>query len=342
MGIASLVPSVHEGETIPDGRRGRDLPLVFRRAGELYWAGSDHLGGTIRVMDSSFAAVDGMRYEPYGEDRDSGDSLNTDRKFTGQTEDQSIGLYWYQSRAYDPEIGRFCSPDVVVPAPANPQSLNRYSYVYNNPLKYVDKTGNVPTAPPGGPWIAMDLYIRAPEVEVPPFRPVLGDDRGPDYGTDPSQSRLSVFVPIDGDTALTMESPSTYIDEDGSTTTYPPSESNRVRVFRGNDGVIKVIYDVTISGDLEGKAARLNGEITFTPDEDGTYSASGMRDGFPSIEAYHVDVQGKATQILNRPSRRDNHRDLFAIEPSDRLGFFSWLHGWLTGDFSLPRIDEFP
>ena len=110
----------------------------------LHWAGADHLGGTIRVMDSSFAAVDGMRYEPYGEDRDSGDSLNTDRKFTGQTEDQSIGLYWYASRAYDPETGRFCTPDPIAPTPGNPQALNRYSYVYNNPLKYVDPSGHSP------------------------------------------------------------------------------------------------------------------------------------------------------------------------------------------------------
>ena len=32
-----------------------------------------------------------MRYKPYGEDRDSGSSLNTDRKFTGQTEDETAG-----------------------------------------------------------------------------------------------------------------------------------------------------------------------------------------------------------------------------------------------------------
>ncbi len=116
--------------------------IAFRRGGTLHWVGSDHLGGTIRVMDSSFAAVDGMRYEPYGEDRDSGDSLNTDRKFTGQTEDEAVGLYWYASRAYDPDTGRFCAPDPIVPAPGNPQSLNRYSYVYNNPLKYVDPSGH--------------------------------------------------------------------------------------------------------------------------------------------------------------------------------------------------------
>ena len=119
-------------------------PLAFRRGGTLHWVGSDHLGGTVRVLDSSFTALDGMRYKPYGEDRDTGSSLNTDRKFTGQTEDEAAGLYWYASRAYDPAIGRFVSPDSIVPAPGNPQSLNRYSYVYNNPLGNVDPSGHGP------------------------------------------------------------------------------------------------------------------------------------------------------------------------------------------------------
>ncbi len=119
-------------------------PVAFRRGGTLHWVGSDHLGGTIRVLDGSFTALDGMRYKPYGEDRDTGSSLNTDRKFTGQTEDEAAGLYWYASRAYDPAIGRFVSPDPIVPAPGNPQSLNRYSYVYNNPLKFVDPSGYAP------------------------------------------------------------------------------------------------------------------------------------------------------------------------------------------------------
>ena len=57
----------------------------------LHWVGADHLGGTIRVLNGSFAALDGTRYKPYGEDRDAGSSLNTDRKFTGQTEDEAAG-----------------------------------------------------------------------------------------------------------------------------------------------------------------------------------------------------------------------------------------------------------
>jgi hypothetical protein len=50
-------------------------------------------------------------------------------------------LYNYDARLYDPVIGRFISPDSIVPAPFNPQSLNRYSYVLNNPLMYTDPSG---------------------------------------------------------------------------------------------------------------------------------------------------------------------------------------------------------
>jgi RHS repeat-associated protein len=67
--------------------------------------------------------------------------MPTDKKFTGQRLD-STGLYYYNARYYDPVIGRFISPDTIVPNPANPQSLNRYSYCLNNPLRYSDPTGH--------------------------------------------------------------------------------------------------------------------------------------------------------------------------------------------------------
>ena len=52
-----------------------------------------------------------------------------------------MGLYFYNARYYDPTIGRFISADTLIQAPFDPQSLNRYSYVRNNPLRYVDPTG---------------------------------------------------------------------------------------------------------------------------------------------------------------------------------------------------------
>ena len=51
----------------------------------------------------------------------------TDIKFTGQRLDDT-GLYYYNARYYDANIGRFISADTIIPNPANPQSFNRYSY----------------------------------------------------------------------------------------------------------------------------------------------------------------------------------------------------------------------
>ena len=39
-------------------------------------------------------------------------------------------------------LNRWIQPDTIVPDPANPQSLNRYSYVNNNPVKYTDPSGH--------------------------------------------------------------------------------------------------------------------------------------------------------------------------------------------------------
>lgn len=51
-------------------------------------------------------------------------------------------MYYYGARYYDASIGRFISPDTLVQDYTNPQTLNRYSYCLNNPLRYVDPTGH--------------------------------------------------------------------------------------------------------------------------------------------------------------------------------------------------------
>ncbi|HJS17964.1 MAG TPA: RHS repeat-associated core domain-containing protein, partial [Anaerolineales bacterium] len=49
-----------------------------------------------------------------------------------------------QSSGWDsPSINHFLSADTIVPGYANPQNLNRYSYVRNNPLKYTDPSGHM-------------------------------------------------------------------------------------------------------------------------------------------------------------------------------------------------------
>lgn len=86
-----------------------------------------------------------QRYLPFGEARtDVGTTITeTDRTFTGQRDYTYIKLIDYGSRWYSPRLGRFTQPDSIVPDPGNPQSWNRFSYTYNNPINYIDPTGHV-------------------------------------------------------------------------------------------------------------------------------------------------------------------------------------------------------
>ncbi|HEX4030046.1 MAG TPA: RHS repeat-associated core domain-containing protein [Terracidiphilus sp.] len=65
-------------------------------------------------------------------------------RYTGKERDSESGLDYFGARYYGSSMGRFMSPDpsgLVFASFANPQSLNLYSYVQNNPLSNIDPTG---------------------------------------------------------------------------------------------------------------------------------------------------------------------------------------------------------
>ncbi len=102
---------------------------------------SDHLGSSTIITESSGGVVESTEYNPFGTTRTHSGATLTNYKYTDQELDPETGLYNYGARYYDPMIGRFISPDPIVQAPFNPQSLNRYSYCINSPLIYVDPSG---------------------------------------------------------------------------------------------------------------------------------------------------------------------------------------------------------
>ncbi|MDA1095922.1 MAG: hypothetical protein O3B84_01510 [Chloroflexi bacterium] len=99
--------------------------LVAVRIGTvLEYVHSDHLGSYSVTTDSTGAAPARVAYLPYGADRSTSGVLPTERCYTGQRLDTPIDLYFYNARHYDAGLGRFISPDTIVPGAGNPQAWN--------------------------------------------------------------------------------------------------------------------------------------------------------------------------------------------------------------------------
>jgi RHS repeat-associated protein len=117
--------------------------IAIKKGAVLSYVMQDHLGSTSVTADSSGDSTSVIRYFPYGSTIFNTGTLPTDKKFTGQRLD-ATGLYYYGARYYDPQIGRFISPDMLIPNAADPQFLNKYSYCLNNPLSDNDPSGHFP------------------------------------------------------------------------------------------------------------------------------------------------------------------------------------------------------
>ena len=111
---------------------------------------SDHLGSTSVVADATGTTIeDESDYYPFGGERPitTGDPNNY--KFTGKERDSESSLDMFGARYYANTMGRFMTPDwadkpIDVPYAdfGNPQSLNLYSYVKNNPTTTRDPDGH--------------------------------------------------------------------------------------------------------------------------------------------------------------------------------------------------------
>jgi RHS repeat-associated protein len=112
----------------------------------------DHLGSVVAITSESGAIVEQLAYDAWGKRRPASTwqtptpgafvaAVTLSRGFTMHEHLDQVGLIHMGGRVYDPEIGRFLSPDPFVQFPASTQSFNRYAYVSNNPLSFTDPSG---------------------------------------------------------------------------------------------------------------------------------------------------------------------------------------------------------
>ncbi|MCZ7665896.1 MAG: RHS repeat-associated core domain-containing protein [Chloroflexi bacterium] len=103
---------------------------------------TDHLGSTSATLWANGSLRSRLRYDPWGKERYTLSVTPSGYRYTSQRWDSGLGLYDYNARYYDPALGKFISADTLVPQPTSPQSFNRFAYVRNNPLGFIDPTGH--------------------------------------------------------------------------------------------------------------------------------------------------------------------------------------------------------
>ncbi|MDO9103680.1 MAG: toxin TcdB middle/N-terminal domain-containing protein [Methylovulum sp.] len=152
--------------------------LVARVLGEsggsrTYFYLPDHLGNASVVTDALGNTVEESVFYPYGKNRVRNGTFKSEYRFTGQEFDKETGLYYFESRYYDPVKGRFISVDPLslekdgklfangygTGAPAGLTGrMESYAYVANNPANHTDSSGLIIDTVADIGFVSYDLY----------------------------------------------------------------------------------------------------------------------------------------------------------------------------------------
>jgi len=117
---------------------GIDDKLSLKSGGLSKYFLQDHLGSTVALTNSSGVATEQTAYDSFGNQIT---NLSTRYQYTGREYDSFSGFNYNRARSYDANLGRFLSED---PIGFRGHSINLYSYVQNNPLRFTDPSGKFP------------------------------------------------------------------------------------------------------------------------------------------------------------------------------------------------------
>ena len=115
--------------------------------GTMSYVIKDHQGSMYATVTGN--TVERYSFDAWGRRRNpqtlSYDNVTTsfDRGYTLHEHYDDFGLINMNGRLYDPLVGRMLSPDIVIQDEQNSQAYNRYSYCFNNPLRFTDPSGYI-------------------------------------------------------------------------------------------------------------------------------------------------------------------------------------------------------
>ena len=124
---------------------GTPLTLIYN--GEAYYYAVNLQGDVVAILDGSGAKIVSYTYDAWGNiiasTDTSGVSIGTKNPFRyrGYYYDTETGLYYLNSRYYDPQVGRFLNADGLVSTGQGLLGSNMFAYCGNNPVMFSDSSG---------------------------------------------------------------------------------------------------------------------------------------------------------------------------------------------------------
>ena len=124
------------------GTRRRVISRKVESSGSVYFYHQDDLGSIVKITNSSGTVVNSYDYDDYGNIINQTEGIVNDYTYTGKERDKDSGLYYYGVRYCKKDVGRFITKDSLFGLLLYPATLNKYLFVLNNPIKYIDVWGN--------------------------------------------------------------------------------------------------------------------------------------------------------------------------------------------------------
>jgi RHS repeat-associated protein len=126
------------------------VPYMLEYNGTVYYYVTNAQGDVIRIVNSGGTSVADYEYDPYGASVTAEGTLATINplRYRSYYFDTESGLYYLQSRYYDPNTGRFINADALISTGQGVFGNNMFAYCLNNPVLYVDYGGSKASLPP--------------------------------------------------------------------------------------------------------------------------------------------------------------------------------------------------